>query len=360
MNAKERRRLRRAEAMPRVIPRGLVTSQIEGNGKDRRKAKRAAERMTKDEENHKDQGNAKGQGKRAAERRNEDQGNAKGQGKRAAERMAPRRGMEEKRWPFVAFVGQLAYTTTAEGLRSFFKAKGLSVKVRLLTENGRSKGMAFVECETSEDLDKCVGLHHTQCDGRRLNVERSAGGGKAKKKLKVADGRAKQKNLVEKTVANILDDYITKGRIRSEDIDDGVRHLLARRSPRIAQQALDEFSAIDDRHRLDNPPAYLTNIVTRLTDEDDHLPASSSRKVPSLAKNRSSQDISVHEHSPEPPQKKKTRHREDKDDEIPAAPPTKKNKVVIPDSTSGATMTNDHDLAEIFPALRKAKNQKER
>ncbi|KAH8059291.1 hypothetical protein JL720_13850 [Aureococcus anophagefferens] len=123
-----------------------------------------------------------------------------------ARRSAPRRGEaaaarrvpsgEPSSAPLVAFVGQLGFSVTAERLKAFFTSQDVpgTLKVRLLTDakTGKSRGMAFVQCETAEALYACVALHHAQIDGRRINVERSAGGGREAKKGKLAEHRAHQ------------------------------------------------------------------------------------------------------------------------------------------------------------------------
>lgn len=107
--------------------------------------------------------------------------------------------MEKKTNPYVLFVGQMAYTTTATGLLEHFQ-KGLGktsdcLKVRLLTDpkkNNRSKGMAFIEANDPEILFECLKLHHTTLDGRRINVERTTGGGSNKRKEKIQQFRKEQ------------------------------------------------------------------------------------------------------------------------------------------------------------------------
>lgn len=57
-------------------------------------------------------------------------------------------------------------------------------QVRLLTtkpdnpkQQPKSRGIAFLELPTSTDLQAALKLHHTQLNGRRINVELTAGGG---------------------------------------------------------------------------------------------------------------------------------------------------------------------------------------
>jgi RNA recognition motif-containing protein len=109
--------------------------------------------------------------------------------------------------PYVLFVGQMAYSTTAAALLEHFqKFLGDHVitpdnfKVRLLTDakKNRSRGMAFIEANDPKVLFECLKLHHTTLDGRRINVERTTGGGKTseKRKEKIKQYRQEQQGIV--------------------------------------------------------------------------------------------------------------------------------------------------------------------
>jgi RNA recognition motif-containing protein len=109
--------------------------------------------------------------------------------------------------PYVLFVGQMAYSTTAAALLEHFqKVLGDHVitpenfKVRLLTDakKNRSRGMAFIEANDPKVLFECLKLHHTTLDGRRINVERTTGGGKTseKRKEKIKQYRQEQQGIV--------------------------------------------------------------------------------------------------------------------------------------------------------------------
>ena len=73
------------------------------------------------------------------------------------------------------FVGNLAYGTTEESLRSLFEGDGFSPKdLRIVTdrETGRSRGFAFVEMETPEDARRAVeSFDGVELDGRALRVD---------------------------------------------------------------------------------------------------------------------------------------------------------------------------------------------
>ncbi|KAH8095480.1 hypothetical protein JL720_2782 [Aureococcus anophagefferens] len=175
-------------------------------------------------------------------------------------------------WTFDLGAWLLGFSVTAERLKAFFTSQDVpgTLKVRLLTgEDGQISGMAFVQCETAEALYACVALHHAQIDGRRINVERSAGGGREAKKGKLAEHRAHQSKKVEETVDRVLEEFVASGQLRRDEVDDGVRRLLQRRSGRVAHAALTEYASLVGRDKFENPPAYLTKIICRVSQEEN-------------------------------------------------------------------------------------------
>lgn len=83
------------------------------------------------------------------------------------------------------YVGNLAYSTSEEGLREAFARDGRKVKTVFIAtdrETGRPRGFAFVEMETPEDATAAIAAMDGQSvDGRTLKVnearEREGGGG---------------------------------------------------------------------------------------------------------------------------------------------------------------------------------------
>ncbi len=123
--------------------------------------------------------------------------------------------------PYVVFVGQLDYETTADELKEFLLSKGIegNIKVRMLTHNdtGKSKGMAFVEVDFAAEMYKCVALHHCIFKGRMINIEKSCGGkNKDHRKEKISEKRQEQSSKLHDAVNRILDDYANKGVIQPE------------------------------------------------------------------------------------------------------------------------------------------------
>lgn len=120
---------------------------------------------------------------------------------------APEAGTSSKKKgnKFIIFVGNMAFTTTSEEISKHFgQACGEVPTVRLLTRKAdpnalaslpaskrksiakgkaldptkpQSKGCAFVEFKTSAALLKALKFHHTLLEGRKINVELTAGGG---------------------------------------------------------------------------------------------------------------------------------------------------------------------------------------
>ncbi len=85
------------------------------------------------------------------------------------------------------FVGNLAFGTTEDTIRSLFERYGAVDRVSIVRDRdtGQPRGFAFVEMPDSAEADRAIaGLNGTSVDGRALNVnearpksERGAGGG---------------------------------------------------------------------------------------------------------------------------------------------------------------------------------------
>jgi len=70
------------------------------------------------------------------------------------------------------FVGNLAFATTTETLKTEFSAAGEVLNANIITRGPRSLGYGFVELASLEAADKAVTLlHHKELDGRTINVE---------------------------------------------------------------------------------------------------------------------------------------------------------------------------------------------
>ena len=72
------------------------------------------------------------------------------------------------------YMGNLSYDTTEDSLRSAVEANEVSVKsVNVITDKmtGRPRGFAFVELETSDDMQKVIdAMDGKDIDGREVKV----------------------------------------------------------------------------------------------------------------------------------------------------------------------------------------------
>lgn len=187
--------------------------------------------------------------------------------------------------PYVLFIGQLAFESTKERLFSHIQSHLESeckltqgdVKIRVLTdpETNKSRGMAFIELMDPEMLYRCLKLHHSYLDGRRINVERSAGGSKnsEQRKRKLKTLRDEQTEHIGQVVETIIGEYKNIGEIRDDELDEGVIGLCKRHSASVVQAAVDNYVETGGRDK-DNPSAYLSYLLDKLAKEgvfhDDH------------------------------------------------------------------------------------------
>ncbi|KAI0275336.1 hypothetical protein BC834DRAFT_965730 [Gloeopeniophorella convolvens] len=99
---------------------------------------------------------------------------------------------------YILFIGNLKYTTTRDAIQAHFNAVcDPAPTVRLLTPKHaatKSKGCAFLEFAARGALQAALRLHQSTLDGRRINVELTAGGG-GKGGARVAKVQARNKEL---------------------------------------------------------------------------------------------------------------------------------------------------------------------
>lgn len=177
--------------------------------------------------------------------------------------------------PYILFVGQLSFDTTAESLLKHLQSemsdsKSDDFKVRLLThkETKKSRGMAFVEVKSPELLYACLKMHHSELEGRRINVERSAGGGRKSesRKSKIQQYRQEQEDHMASVVKEIIGGYQQNGEIKEGELDDGAVSLCARHSATVVRAALERYVESNGRD-MDNPSAYLSFLLGKLAKE---------------------------------------------------------------------------------------------
>ncbi|KAL3918942.1 MAG: hypothetical protein SGILL_004003, partial [Bacillariaceae sp.] len=131
----------------------------------------------------------------------------------------PKEDATPRQNPLIAFVGQLSFETTREELMEHIKMKladshhkvnAKTLKIRMLTDKNtkQSRGMAFVEVLNGdpEFLYALLKLHQTYLKGRRINIERSAGGRKnsESRKTKLEQYKKEQQAYFTEVVDKIL------------------------------------------------------------------------------------------------------------------------------------------------------------
>jgi nucleolar protein 6 len=89
---------------------------------------------------------------------------------------------------YIAFVGNLSFTTTVDSVTAMFPS---ATSVRLMSDKvtKKSRGAAFVEFATPNELQEAIKMTGKELDGRKIRVEPTVGGGgkseTRKEKLKV-------------------------------------------------------------------------------------------------------------------------------------------------------------------------------
>jgi hypothetical protein len=123
-----------------------------------------------------------------------------------------------KKVPYVVFVGNLSYDTTAPDIEQHLRETAAlegPIKVRLRTnpDTQQSTGVAFVDLEGARELHQCVAAaHHSTLHGRIINVEKSCGGrNKTGRSEKIASKRTEQKQRAEEAVNRVLAQYEQRG-----------------------------------------------------------------------------------------------------------------------------------------------------
>ncbi|CAA7265969.1 unnamed protein product [Cyclocybe aegerita] len=104
----------------------------------------------------------------------------------------------------------LLYTTPREAIEKHFSACDPPPTIRLLTpkaapgatQKAKSKGCAFLEFTHRNALQQALKLHQSELDGRRINVELTAGGG-GKSEVRLAKVRERNKALLGQRIERV-------------------------------------------------------------------------------------------------------------------------------------------------------------
>jgi RNA recognition motif-containing protein len=101
----------------------------------------------------------------------------------------------------------------------------------------RSRGAAFVEFQNTDDIHKCLTLHHAKLNGRRINVERTCGGRNSEvRALRIKHIRDEQKIALSETVDQIMKDYESRGVFSMREINDKLMNRLYALTPDLVKE----------------------------------------------------------------------------------------------------------------------------
>lgn len=191
-----------------------------------------------------------------------------------------------KKNPYILFVGQIPFMTSSEDIFQHFQRhmgkevitrdcmqiripKDEKVKVKKDKDNSdRSKGFAFVEFQDPKIMHECLKMHHTSLDGRRINVIRATGGGKASRVEKQKQRKLEQDEYISSTVDKIINEYIDSGKLKEGELDKGSISLCKRRNAAIVEAALVKYIEKRGDKQLENPSAFFTKVMCKITDDD--------------------------------------------------------------------------------------------
>lgn len=183
--------------------------------------------------------------------------------------------------PYIVFIGQLSFDTTKDDLFYHIKTElgkdhsvtNENVTIRLLTDEKtkKSRGMAFIETTDPEMMYSFLKLHHTSLKGRRINVERSAGGKKnsSSRKAKIKQYREEQEKYLSDAVEKMLAEFVDRGEIKAGELDGPAIELCKRHSAATVESSLTRYIETNGRD-MDNPSAYFMSLIGKIATEGVH------------------------------------------------------------------------------------------
>ncbi|KAG2154630.1 hypothetical protein DEU56DRAFT_769488 [Suillus clintonianus] len=140
---------------------------------------------------------------------------------------------EKSKQRFILFLGNLKYTTTIESIQAHFAACDPPPTVRLLAPKPaankpsskpviKSKGCAFLEFKHRNALQQGLKLHHSQLDGRQINVELTAGGG-GKSEARLSKLKERNKELESQRQKQLQKKAKSQGEVPASGMDGAKR-----------------------------------------------------------------------------------------------------------------------------------------
>ena len=100
------------------------------------------------------------------------------------------------------------------------------------------------------------------------NVIRSGGGGKAARIETHKQRKIEQDKFISSTVDKIIQDYISEGKLKEGELDNGAVLLCKRRSAATVEAALAEYIEQRGDGQFDNLSAFFTTVMCMLVTEE--------------------------------------------------------------------------------------------
>jgi len=100
------------------------------------------------------------------------------------------------------------------------------------------------------------------------NVIRSGGGGKAARIETHKQRKIEQDEFISSTVDKIIQDYISEGKLKEGELDNGAVLLCKRRSAATVEAALAEYIEQRGDGQFDNLSAFFTTVMCMLVTEE--------------------------------------------------------------------------------------------
>lgn len=132
------------------------------------------------------------------------------------------------------YVGGLDYSLESKDLEEFFKGKGCRVtRVRVLKQNGKSSGKAFMNVADKEALEEVLKLNGSKLSGRQIVVREDLGvkqtrstrtdttsdmGGRWREDPKPAKNNHNGWSTVGKAPSGVVSEYISKKKVEKKEV----------------------------------------------------------------------------------------------------------------------------------------------
>lgn len=140
----------------------------------------------------------------------------------------------------------------------------------------RNRGYAFIEFSNTEYMFAALKLHHTNLNGRRINVYRTSGGGKASRLSSQEAYKQEQQDSLNERLQNLLQEFIQSGKLSEDELDERAIMICQRRDVATVEKALERYVELKAGRELHHASAFFTKLLSEtetdqgITDYVDH------------------------------------------------------------------------------------------